>query len=151
MNHESDPSLDALRAAWAAESTEASMPPEKLADTDDATQAVVGALQDAWRAEATLDAAAAEAALRRRREALTDTRRVRARRVAAWMGVGLAAAAAALLVVPRGGEDLPVKSVPVILREPPPAAQQIQQLTQRPDGVEFRSGGVRVVLVQPMR
>ncbi|MEM8713095.1 MAG: hypothetical protein AAGG01_19275 [Planctomycetota bacterium] len=174
MTHESDPWLDALRAAWAEESQVPTMPSESLAGTDASTRALVGALKDAWQAEAAMNADAAEGALRNRR------RGIRRKRIAAaaWVGLGLAAAAALVLALPsalpgaleRRGAAVPADAERELALEsaPQPPADlpadlpaestgtatstaQVQQITQRPDGVEFRSGGVRVVLVQPMR
>lgn len=154
MNDKRDP-LDVIRAAW--EHQDADVPGESLEDQDPATRQTVRYLREAWRRSA------AEHPVETPPELLRPTKELGSPRWALLM-IGLLGASAAgwlLWLAPLEVPDRidPGERVAGISSDGPDSqllrtggrARHVAEsdFTARDDGIELRSGSVRLILITP--
>jgi len=152
MTNERDP-LELLRDAWKAQQA---APPEALAELDPETRATVGYLRDAFAAQSSEPPQALLAQLERR-----EARRARPSRLRLMRGGLALAAAASVLVALRlvwtspnapDFEQEPPSGNPLLVASAESTPERVRHIaradyTPRPDGVELRSGSVRLILL----
>ena len=153
MTKERDP-LELLRDAWRAQ--DARPPAEELEQADATTRATVRYLRDGYRAQAATPPVEVLDALRARRA----KRRVRARLRLVRGGLALAAAAAVVLLLRPDAGEVPTLEPGAVTAQAGPTPVEPAgdarvrhvartDYTPRPDGLEMRSGSVRLILLAP--